>query len=80
MGGLVAFEMARELRRRGKAVALVALVDSWVPCLQPGATPMRLDDTLVLQGFALQLGQMAGHQVPLSTEALACCPREWGWR
>ncbi|MBZ4417373.1 amino acid adenylation domain-containing protein [Myxococcus sp. RHSTA-1-4] len=71
MGGLVVFEMARELLRRGKSVALVALIDSWVPMLQPGATPARLDDTLVLQGFAMELGKMAGHEVSLSSEELA---------
>ncbi len=30
-GGLVAFEVARRLRRRGQAVALLALVDVWTP-------------------------------------------------
>ncbi|MCP3142306.1 amino acid adenylation domain-containing protein [Pyxidicoccus xibeiensis] len=71
MGGLVVFEMARELLRRGKSVALVALIDSWVPTLQPGASPVKLDDTLVLQGFALELSQMTGHEVSLSSEELA---------
>ena len=36
-GGVVAFEMARRLRARGRAVALVALLDSWAP-LAHGAT------------------------------------------
>jgi thioesterase domain-containing protein len=34
-GGVVAFEMARQLRQRGRPVALVALFDSWAPALVP---------------------------------------------
>jgi thioesterase domain-containing protein len=30
-GGVVAFEMARQMRQRGRPVALVALLDSWAP-------------------------------------------------
>ena len=32
-GGIVAFEMARQLRERGRPVALLALLDSWSPTL-----------------------------------------------
>ncbi len=35
MGGLVAFEMAQQLRRLGQPVALLALLDSWVPDSDP---------------------------------------------
>jgi thioesterase domain-containing protein len=31
MGGVVAFEMAQQLRRQGQPVALLALLDSWAP-------------------------------------------------
>jgi thioesterase domain-containing protein len=34
-GGVVAFEMARQMRQRGRPVALVALLDSWAPALAP---------------------------------------------
>jgi thioesterase domain-containing protein len=34
-GGVVAFEMARQMRQRGRPVALVALLDSWLPALVP---------------------------------------------
>ncbi|MFY0570585.1 non-ribosomal peptide synthetase [Archangium lansingense] len=71
MGGLVVFEMARELLRLGQTVELVALIDSWVPTLQPGAGPARLDDTTLLLGFAMELGRIAGHELTLSAEELA---------
>jgi len=71
MGGLVVFEMARELLRRGQAVETVALIDSWVPTLQPGAGPARLDDTALLLGFAMELGRIAGHALTLSAKELA---------
>ena len=34
-GGVVAFEMARQMRQRGRPVALVALLDSWAPAFMP---------------------------------------------
>lgn len=34
-GGVVAFEMARQMRQRGRPVALVALLDSWAPGVVP---------------------------------------------
>jgi thioesterase domain-containing protein/acyl carrier protein len=71
MGGLVVFEMARELLRRGQAVETVALIDSWVPTLQPGGGNARLDDTTLLPGFAMELGRIAGHDFSLSAEELA---------
>lgn len=45
-GGVVAFEMARQMRRRGRPVALVALLDSWPPALVP--LPVREDDVVRL--------------------------------
>lgn len=38
-GGVVAFEMARQLRDRGRRVGLVALLDSWAPA----PTPLEVD-------------------------------------
>ena len=34
MGGVIAFEMARQLRAAGEEVELLALVDSYVPGVQ----------------------------------------------
>src|SRR5262249_55780928 len=33
-GGLVAFEMARQLQQRGQSVALLALIDTWAPIFE----------------------------------------------
>ncbi|HEX6045329.1 MAG TPA: amino acid adenylation domain-containing protein [Pyrinomonadaceae bacterium] len=52
-GGVVAFEMARQLRERGEDVALVALLDS-VP-LASDARDLN-DDVAILAGFAMNLG------------------------
>ncbi|HEU5323665.1 MAG TPA: thioesterase domain-containing protein, partial [Methylomirabilota bacterium] len=47
-GGVVAFEMARQLRQRGRPVALVALFDSWAPALVPMPADAREDDIVRL--------------------------------
>ena len=45
-GGVVAFEMARQMRQRGRPVALVALLDSWAPGFLP-MQPFAREDDLV---------------------------------
>jgi thioesterase domain-containing protein len=45
-GGVVAFEMARQMRQRGRPVALVALLDSQAPALVP--VPAREHDIVRL--------------------------------
>ncbi len=47
-GGVVAFEMARQMRQRGRPVALVALLDSWAPALVPVPAPAREDEIVRL--------------------------------
>jgi len=47
-GGVVAFEMARQMRQRGRPVALVALIDSWAPALMPMPDAVREDDVVRL--------------------------------
>ncbi len=52
-GGVVAFEMARQLQTSGANVALVALLDS----VAPGDDDRDLDDDVsILAGFAVNLG------------------------
>jgi amino acid adenylation domain-containing protein len=58
MGGVVAFEMARQLRAEGEEVAGLSLIDSAVP------TPddqEHLDETALLIGFAQNIGLQGGH-------------------
>jgi amino acid adenylation domain-containing protein len=52
MGGLVAYEMARQLLARGEEVALLAMIDTPVPEPSPGPE----SDLDRLAGFALDLG------------------------
>ena len=40
-GGLLAFEVAHQLRRRGRDIELVLILDSWVKYLQPRKRPLH---------------------------------------
>lgn len=55
MGGVVAFEMARQLRHAGEDVPLLALIDSICPAVVPSAAPPSAEDDRVqfLQGLGL---------------------------
>jgi amino acid adenylation domain-containing protein len=65
MGGLVAFEMARQLTRRGEAVELLAVID--VPA--PPATPSEVPDEWSLLGqFANDLWGVSGRDLELPAE------------
>ncbi len=62
MGGVVAFEMARQLEQRGQKVALLALLDAPAPP-PPGAPPLALEvDPLHL--FARELGLAGAAEEP----------------
>jgi amino acid adenylation domain-containing protein len=54
MGGAVAYEMARQLELAGAAVALLALIDTWLPAGDPTADD--LDESHLLPHFARELG------------------------
>jgi thioesterase domain-containing protein/acyl carrier protein len=64
-GGIVAFEMAQRLRRRGEEVALLAIIDSIAPVI---AT--ELDDAKLIVGFALEAAAQAGQSLALTTKQL----------
>jgi amino acid adenylation domain-containing protein len=57
MGGLVAFEMARQLEREGAGVDLVALIDTPPPAAEPRTAPT--EDEMVVT-FARDLFRMMG--------------------
>jgi thioesterase domain-containing protein len=61
MGGVVAFEMARQLHRMGSFVALVALLDAWAP---GSVSAGEDDDTTLLARLATDLN------IPFSDAAL----------
>jgi amino acid adenylation domain-containing protein len=66
MGGVVAYEMARQLEAQGAEVALLALLDS-AP-LAPRAADW--DELSLLRAFALDMG-LAADEVKVSAEELA---------
>jgi thioesterase domain-containing protein len=66
-GGLVAFEMAYQLRARGRQVALVALLDSWAPALTP--VPAVLGEAEIVRLFLRdQAGLQGGDAAWLDEE------------
>jgi thioesterase domain-containing protein len=54
LGGVVAFEMAQQLRRQGNAVALLALIDSRAP--DPRLLDIASDDATLLINLARDIG------------------------
>ncbi len=68
MGGIVAFEMARQLAAAGHDVPLVILIDCSVPVPRNALQP--LDDLESLAGFAADLARTAGRETWASLERL----------
>ncbi len=65
MGGVVAFEMARQLRIQGHEVALLALLDSYAPSAASASVAEGEDDEAVLWArFIMDLGGLAGKDFP----------------
>ncbi|AGC43389.1 non-ribosomal peptide synthetase [Myxococcus stipitatus DSM 14675] len=71
MGGVVAFEMARQLTRAGERVAQLFLIDSWVPALAPVPVISATDDASLLASLAMDLGRILGKPFPISAEELS---------
>jgi len=65
-GGIVAFEMAQQLKRRGEEVALLAIIDSIAPIIST-----ELDDAKLLVGFALEAAAQSGRSLALTSNQLA---------
>jgi thioesterase domain-containing protein/acyl carrier protein len=80
MGGVVAYEMARQLRAAGEEVEKLVLIDSWNPVTANGQIPSG--SLNILRAFALELG-ISLERFPLSMEELAVLapadllPRTW---
>ena len=67
-GGLVAFEMAHQLRRRGEEISRVILLDTYLPSSIEdfGDT----DDVSLLTALASDMASASGKALPLKTEQL----------
>ncbi|MBV9786752.1 MAG: non-ribosomal peptide synthetase, partial [Chloroflexi bacterium] len=74
-GGLVAFEMARQLTAQGDEVALLALFDSRAPTAE---TAPHVDQATLLAWFANDLGRTFGADLQLSADTLAAIAPEQG--
>jgi amino acid adenylation domain-containing protein len=70
MGGVVAFEMAQQLRASGEEVAFLALIDSAVPKPLERLGDPHEEDAKLLAGFLRDLGAQAGKPLPDISERL----------
>nr|WP_279636949.1 non-ribosomal peptide synthetase [Corallococcus llansteffanensis] len=70
LGGVIAYEMAHQLRAAGEEVALLALIDSYVPETVADTEP-RLDRTLAVGLFAQDLMGVSLADLSLDTAELA---------
>ncbi|QSQ15806.1 non-ribosomal peptide synthase/polyketide synthase [Myxococcus landrumensis] len=68
LGGVVAFEMARELERQGQRVEQLVLLDSFAPGDE--ALAREPDGALLLAGMAMDLARTAGAEPTLRPELL----------
>ncbi|HEX6290185.1 MAG TPA: amino acid adenylation domain-containing protein [Herpetosiphonaceae bacterium] len=66
-GGLVAFEMARQLNARGQQVALLALMDTWAP-LPGNVLADYSDEATPFSFFAKDLEHRFARRLPLLTD------------
>ncbi|HZF07472.1 MAG TPA: thioesterase domain-containing protein, partial [Thermoanaerobaculia bacterium] len=62
MGGVVVYEMARQLAERGERVELLALLDTLSPVVWAAEPP--LSDVDLVAAFALDLARLSGVAVP----------------
>lgn len=69
-GSWVAFEMARQLQRRGQDVAMVAIVDTPAPIPDTKTSDVDEDETLYLVKIARLIERWAGKDLGITYEAL----------
>nr|WP_276320257.1 thioesterase domain-containing protein [Corallococcus coralloides] len=75
LGGVIAYEMAHQLREAGEAVELVAMIDSYVPETVPDSEP-DLDRTLAVGLFAQDLMGVSLADLDVDTAELAALEPE----
>jgi amino acid adenylation domain-containing protein len=64
LGGVVAFEMAQQLRQQGHQIKLLALIDSYVPTASN--FPFDLDETQLMTLFTRDLSGIFGNPLTLA--------------
>jgi thioesterase domain-containing protein len=78
IGGVIAYEMAQQLRASGDEVALLALLDSLAPARSRGEEVEAIDEALLLAGLARDLGGLSGRPVALDPAELSGLDPEAG--
>ena len=68
LGGIIAFEMAQQLYASGHQVALLALIDSYVPITLN--KPEEIDEAMLLASLAKYLGGLFGQKLSVSVDKL----------
>ena len=68
MGGLIAYEMAQKLQAKNKPVALLTLIDSYVPTLI--RRPSEIDRAIIINQLAQYWGGLYGKEFDMSLETL----------
>ena len=69
LGGVVAFDIARQLEAQGEGVSLLALFDA--PSPAAGDRPDDWDDAALVRLFASYLGAREGREISMAGDALA---------
>ncbi|MCY1003734.1 thioesterase domain-containing protein [Myxococcus sp. MISCRS1] len=71
LGGVIAYEMARQLREQGQRVELLALIDAYAPGAVKAPEPSEMDRLQVIGMFVQDLLGASLAHVELDLEALA---------
>ncbi len=66
MGGVIAYEMASQLREQSEEVSLLALIDSGVPALALRQFGDEQNDAQLLCGFLINIGEIFGKEIAVS--------------
>ena len=68
LGGIIAFEMAQQLYASGHQVALLALIDSYVPIAMN--KPKEINEAMLLVSLAKYLDRLFGQKLSVSADKL----------
>ena len=76
MGGLVAFEMARQLAAEGQEPELLALIDTLPPEIPPETADAPATEEELVAPFAQDMARLLGFNVGISPEELRSLPEQ----
>lgn len=76
LGGILSFEMARQLRQQDEQVALVALIDSYAPIAEIDYRVAESSDAHLLLKYMREVGGELGQELSASFENLQQIPED----